>query len=74
MNTLKLFKETRFLRCKSIESPVLPCHKPYCSDDDSPETDPIKFWMLVGKLIYLIVTQLDIAYVIGIVSSIYANP
>lgn len=51
----------------------LPYHK-LCYDDGSPNTYPTKHNRLERKLIYLLVTRLNIAYVVGMFSQYVETP
>ena len=71
--TLDLLKETRMLGCKPSETPIE--HNRRLGD--SPESTMVnrgQYQHLVRKLIYLSHTQLDIAYVVSVVSQFMYSP
>ena len=60
------------LRCKPIDILIEPNHKLSEASDDTP-IDQARYQRLVGKLIYFSHTQLDIAFVVGVVSQFMHN-
>ena len=70
---LDLLSKLGLLECKSIDTPIVQNHKLTKHTDQVP-TDKEQCQMLVGKLIYLSHTRLDIAYVISVASQFMYNP
>ena len=63
----------RLLRNKLDTSPLE--ERPKCWDTNSPMVaDANRYWHLLGKLIYLIVTRLDITYVVSVLSQLMQEP
>ncbi|RDX75391.1 hypothetical protein CR513_44736, partial [Mucuna pruriens] len=60
---LDLLKETRKLGCQTSEVPIEQNHRIGC--EESPTIEKSQYQRLVGKLIYLSHTRLDIAYVVN---------
>ena len=60
------------LRCRPIDILIEPNHKLSEASDDTP-IDQTRYQRLVGKLIYFSHTQLDIAFVVGVVSQFMHN-
>lgn len=71
--TLYLLKETRMLACKPIDTPMETNHKLENSSAEKIK-DVGKIQRLVGKLIYLTHTRLDIPHAISVVSKFMQNP
>lgn len=61
------------LECKPMDTPMVQNHKLGEYPDQAP-TDKGKYQRLVGKLIYLSHTRLDIAYAVSVVSQFMHNP
>ncbi|KAF5449759.1 hypothetical protein F2P56_030171 [Juglans regia] len=61
------------LECKSVDTPIVQNHRLGEYLDQAP-TDKGRYQRLVGKLIYLLHTRLDIAYVVSVVSQFMHNP
>jgi len=59
--------------CKTIEVPIEKNHK-IESDEGSSSVNKGQYQRLVGKLIYLVHTRPDIAYVVSVVSQYMHNP
>ena len=70
---LDLLKESGMLRCKPIDTSILPNHKLTEASDDTPR-DRGRYQRLVDKLIYLLHTQPNIAYVVSMISQFMHNP
>ncbi|XP_057999413.1 uncharacterized mitochondrial protein AtMg00810-like [Hevea brasiliensis] len=69
---LDLLEETRTLGCKSAESPIKENHK--LQDRVGESMDIGRYQRLVGRLIYLSQTRLDITYAVGLVSQYMHDP
>ncbi|CAL8084987.1 unnamed protein product [Prunus armeniaca] len=70
---LKRHKEIGMLYCKPIDTPIEQNHKLRLYHDQVP-TDKERYQRLVGKLIYLSHTRLDIAYAVSVVSQFMHSP
>lgn len=64
---LDLLKETRKIGCKAVENPIEPNHKLRKATNDK-NVDRGMYQQLVGRLIYLLHTRLNIAYAASVVS------
>ena len=64
---MDLLKETRKLACKLVSTPIDPNHKLGETKEDV-AVDREMYQRLVGRLIYLSHTRLDIAYVVSVIS------
>ena len=64
---MDLLKETRKLACKLVSTPIDPNHKLGETEEDV-AVDRDMYQRLVGRLIYLSHTRLDIAYVVSVIS------
>ena len=64
---LNILTETGFLDCKPISTPIDPNFR-ILLDEREEKTDQENYQRLVGKLIYLYTTRLDIAYSVNILS------
>ena len=64
---LDLLTETGMLDCKPVETPMETNHKLGILLDQAP-TDKGRYQLLVGRLIYLSHTRLDISYAVSVVS------
>ncbi|KAE8716080.1 Detected protein of unknown function [Hibiscus syriacus] len=69
---LDLLKETGFLGCKPNDTPMEASLK--FNKEDESLVDKEKFQRLVGKLIYLSLTRLDIAFPVNVISQHMTNP
>ncbi|RDY07283.1 putative mitochondrial protein, partial [Mucuna pruriens] len=72
IEVLDLLKETRKLGCKIIGVPIEQNHRIGC--EEGPIIEKSQYQRLVGKLIYLSHTRLDIAYVVSMVSQFMHDP
>lgn len=72
-HVLDLFKELGMLGCKPIDTLIEPNHKLGEASDDTP-MDWGRYQRLVGKLIYLLHTRPDIAYVVSVIRQFMHNP
>ncbi|XP_059630211.1 uncharacterized mitochondrial protein AtMg00810-like [Cornus florida] len=70
---IDLLKETGKIGCKPVKTPNEPNHKLGEAVDDEP-VDKGMYQRLVGRLIYLSHTRLDIAYAVSAVSQFMHNP
>ena len=70
---LDLLNEVGMLGCKLETTPINPYHKLGVDPSRTP-IDKGQYQRLVGKLIYLSYTQLDIVYVVGLVSQLMHTP
>ena len=64
---LDLLSETRMLDCRHVDTPVTQNHGLGEFPNQTP-TNKERYQRLVGKLIYLSHTQLDISYAVSLVS------
>ena len=64
---MDLLTETSMLDCKLAETPIEVNHGLSIQEDQVP-TDKDRYQRLVGRLIYLSHTRLDIAYAVSVVS------
>jgi len=71
--TLDLLKETGKLGCKPANTPLEPNWK-YNEDRAEKAVDKERYQRLVGRLIYLSLTRLDISYVVSKVSQYMHSP
>ncbi|XP_062103940.1 uncharacterized mitochondrial protein AtMg00810-like [Humulus lupulus] len=62
--TLQILNETGFLGAKASSTPTKPNYK-LSKDEGDILADPTTYRSLVGKLIYLTVTRLDISYAVN---------
>ncbi|RDX78941.1 hypothetical protein CR513_40699, partial [Mucuna pruriens] len=69
---LDLLKETGKLGCKISRVPIEQNHRIEC--EESPIIEKSQYQRLVGKLIYLSHTRLDIAYAVSVVSQFMHDP
>ena len=72
-HVLDLLKETRMLRCKPSNTPMKSNYK-VGPITKSPLVDKWMYQQLVGKLVYLSHTRLDIGFSISVVSQYMNNP
>ena len=70
---LDLLTETRMLDCKPVETSMEMNHKLGILPDQAP-TDKGRYLRLVGRLIYLSHTRLDISYTVSVVSQFMHAP
>ncbi|RVX03304.1 Retrovirus-related Pol polyprotein from transposon RE1 [Vitis vinifera] len=70
---LDILIEVGMLECKSVDTPIVQNHRLGEYSDQAP-MDKGRYQRLVGKLIYLSHTRLDIAYVVSVVSQFMHNP
>ena len=64
---MNLLKETGKLTCKSTSIPIYPNHKLGEAEEDT-VVDRGMYQCLIGRLIYLSHTRLDIIYAVGVIS------
>jgi len=64
---LDLLKEIGKLGCKNTGVPIEQNHR-IGNDEENPKVEKAQYHRLVGKLIYLSHTRLDIAYAVSVVS------
>jgi len=64
---LDILQETGMIDCKPVESPMDPNQK-LTTEEGELFFDPERYRRLVGKLIYLTITRLDLSFVVGVVS------
>ena len=72
--TLDLLRETSKLGCKPASTPLEPNWKNKDEKNEEEQVDIGRFQRLVGKLIYLSHTRLDIAYAVSIISQFMHSP
>ena len=70
---LDLLAETGMVDCKQAETPTAVNHELEMREGGKPANKE-QYRRLVGKLIYLVDTRPDIAYVVGVVSQFKHNP
>jgi len=70
---IDLLTETGMLSYKLVETPMEMNHKPRIFPDQDP-TDKDRYQQLVGRLIYLSHTRLDITYAVSMVSQFMHAP
>ena len=70
---LDLLKEAGLFGCKAVETPIEANLKLYPTKIEN-VIDRERFQKLVGKLIYLSHTRLDLAFVVSIVSQFMHSP
>jgi len=58
--------------CRPVDSPK-DSNKKLMVDQSEALSNPKRFRRLVGKLIYLNITRLDLSFVVGVVFSVYAK-
>jgi len=61
------------LGCKHVNTPM-EVHVDLCFDDSHTLDDLWRYWRLIGKLIYLMVTRSDIIFVVGVLSRCMHQP
>ena len=69
---LDLLKESGMLGCKPMDTPIELNYKLSEASDDTP-MDRGRYQRLVSKLIYLLHTRLDMAYVMSVISQFMHN-
>lgn len=69
----KILEEFNMTNCKATPTPMCTNTK-LTSDQDGKPVDATLYWKLVGNLIYLTSTRLDIVYAVGIVSRYMSSP
>ena len=70
---LDLLTEVRLLECKPVDTLIVQNHR-LEEYSDQVSADKVRYQRLVGKLIYLSHTRLDIAYAVSVVSQFMHNP
>ena len=70
---LDLLPKTNMLDCKPNETPIMANHG-LQTIDGAKQADKDQYRRMVGKLIYLSHTRLDIAYAVGVVSRFMHMP
>ena len=70
---LDLLTEVRLLECKPVDTLIVQNHR-LGEYSDQVSADKVRYQRLVGKLIYLSHTRLDIAYAVNVVSQFMHNP
>ncbi|XP_021818432.1 uncharacterized protein LOC110760477 [Prunus avium] len=70
---LDVLTETGMLGCKPVDTPIEMNNK-LCEDMDQEPTNKEQYQLLVGRLIYLAHTILDIAYAVSVVSQFMHFP
>jgi len=70
---LDLLKEADKLGCKTTRAPIEQNHM-IGNDEESPKVEKTQYQRLVGKLIYLSHTKLEIAYTVSVVSQFMHDP
>ena len=59
--------------CATITCPMDPNSKLF-KDDDSPKVNAIEYWQLIGSLLYLVNTCLDLSYAMSNLSQFSSQP
>ncbi|XP_017189749.2 uncharacterized mitochondrial protein AtMg00810-like [Malus domestica] len=70
---LDLLKETGMLGCKPVDTPIVEKHYLGIYPDQEP-VDKGRYQRLVGRMIYLSHTRLDIAYAVSVMSQFMHSP
>ena len=70
---LDILAETGFMDCRPAKTPMEVNHK-LTLNDDEPKTNAGEYQRLVGRLIYLAHTRLDISYAVNILSQFMHSP
>ena len=70
---LELLSETGYLGCKPAKTPMQP-NMQLSQDDGELLTDPNMYRRLIGKLIYLTITRLDLTYSVNKLSQFLSQP
>ena len=70
---LELLEKFQMREARPISSPMDPNEK-MSSNDSSGLADAVRYRQLVGSLIWLLNTRLDVSFVVGILSSFMQQP
>ncbi|XP_069145864.1 uncharacterized protein [Solanum lycopersicum] len=70
---LEILQEAGLTDCKSASTPLLPGHG-LATSTSATIRDPSKYRRLVGRLIYLMITRLDLAYLVHLLSQFMHEP
>ena len=70
---LDILEETGMQNCRPVDSPMDPNQK-LMTNQSEIYPDSERYRRLVGKLIYLTITRLDISFVVGVVGQFMQNP
>ncbi|KAI5399553.1 hypothetical protein KIW84_064765 [Lathyrus oleraceus] len=70
---MNILEQTRISDTKVVDSP-LELKVMYVPSDGVPLSDPTLYCTLVGSLVYLSITRLDISYVVHVVSQFVVSP
>jgi hypothetical protein len=71
--TMEILKKFVMIECKSMPIPmVMDLNK--MSDTDSGDVDPHLYRQLIGSLMYLVNTRLDICYAVNVLSQFMSQP
>ena len=71
--TLDLVKDIGIIDCKHAATPVEP-NSNFCLEENSAPMEKARYQRIVGRLIYLSYTRLDIAFVVSLVSQFMHSP
>ena len=71
--TLQLLEDTGYLACKPVQVPMDPKVRLNASDGDL-LSNPSSYKCLIGRLLYLTLSRLDITFIVHQLSQFYAKP
>jgi len=72
-NVADILERDRLTNNKIIDT-LIKVNAMYFSSDGLPWTDPTLYRTIIGRLVYLIITRLNIAYIVHVVSQFIASP